>query len=158
MNHPDLPFEPPLPVNPESEWCRPPAFHELVSVGDLRQFLWVAEPVAHEGVYGVSYRVSATLELTYKGVDVLGLLKEAAKVELYSRIKLGEKRGEGEFMEAFMWVPCISRSEDGTISIGNFDCPALQVSPSGVIVSEHAKVPGSYVRPGRFIPLDGAHE
>jgi hypothetical protein len=142
---------------PESEWFRPPRHYELRSDGDTRYFMWVAEITRRE-IYAVSYKISRSLEWLYDENSLLSLLQDAAKGELYKRIEIEERVPEGVHMDACMWVPLVMRKADGTIMFGNsLDAIDIEISPQGVIVSSSVPIDTKnlYLRPGRFIAVDG---
>jgi hypothetical protein len=129
---------------PESEWYRPPQFIRLGMRGDNHMFLWVAEPVAHEGVYGVCFRVSESLAFSTCHIDaVYEMLRKAAQNELHRRIKCGETLPEGFMLEMAEWFPILIRDEQGNISIQEPEPVKLDVK-------------NLYARPGRIIAVDGS--
>jgi hypothetical protein len=92
---------------PESKWFRPPKFYELAPNGDHQRFLWVAEPVAHAGIYGVSYHVPHTYlcRMAYSPLALLAIHADARK-ELNRRVRTGEfTLAEGAPFETFEWTP-----------------------------------------------------
>jgi hypothetical protein len=128
---------------PESEWYRPPQFIRIGMRGDNHTFLWVAEPIKREGVYGVAFQVSESCAFSMCNIDVVyEMLRKAALVELHRRIKCGETVPEGFDIWMAMWHPILIRDEKGNISIQEPKPVKLDVK-------------NLYARPGRFISVDG---
>lgn len=122
---------------PENEWFRKPKYYELIPDGDVSMFLFVAEPVKGDGVYGVCMRISRGLlyGINLPPRAIMKQLKDLALTELYARIDRGQKQGEGEMYTAFLWNPAL-RFVDEKIEV-------------------NLLYPDLYVRPGRFIPVEG---
>lgn len=105
-------------IPPEKEWFRPPQFHRLGYYGDGIRFLWVAEPVMDDGVYGVVFRVSDSFSMKVCDLDAFfEKMRAAALKELYRRIDNQEKHPEGCEWKDFEWNPMITRDQDGAIHI-----------------------------------------
>ena len=138
----------------ESEWFRPPIFHQMVQVQDTRQYFLVCEPVLGS-IFGVYWVVSETLIWTLKdkAMELLNQLKTEALAELYRRIERDEKHPEGCLADAFLWQPIFTRHEDGTITVEALDVvsidPIWHPVATGLIDTKNL-----YSRPGRFIAVD----
>jgi len=103
---------------PEKDWFRPPRHLELIPEGDARRFLWVAEPVLREGIFGVSYAIAHTLLMEAKTADIMTIVKDAALKELHRRIAAGEcTRVEGSHWNTFAWEPIFVRDDKGNITV-----------------------------------------
>lgn len=90
-------------------WFRPPRHLEMCRRGDRERYLWVAEPVALKGVYGVGYELTATIA-GIGGDKLREWACSEARKELDRRIAAGDSRGEGCLWEDFEWqLPPMTR-------------------------------------------------
>jgi hypothetical protein len=94
------------------DWFRPPKLREMARRGDRERWLWIAEPEAHKGCFGVGYEVTESV-VEEMGEKIRTWASDVARKELDRRIAAGKPYcGEGALWDEFEWqLPPLTREE-----------------------------------------------